>query len=148
MTDQAFTADNLTADDIAVRAQICAAIQIELPGDHHLAKCGLAKAAGPDGTLACAECCRAMWMHSTRHDTCARFCWVTIHTITTDHLIALRMVRGLSHDIAVACSRALNEFGGLGPRGRRRDAKLLCVNAINEAYRSCRSTSVGVQSDG
>lgn len=104
---------------------------ITLGTDPHQARCDLAKRSGPHATLACVECGRARWMHATRHDTCGQFSWVAAATIPDDLIITFRLVPGIDHDLAVACSRALNDFG-LAP-GPQRDSKRTVAAAINAA---------------
>jgi len=104
---------------------------IVLGTDAHLARCDLAKRSGPHATLACVECGRARWMHATRHDTCGQFGWVAAATIPDALIEIARLVPGIDHDIAVACSRALNDFG-LAP-GPMRDSKRAVAAAINAA---------------
>jgi hypothetical protein len=99
--------------------------------DPHLAQCDLARRSGAHATLACVECGRARWMHATRHDTCGQFSWVKVATIPDGLIEIFRLVPGLSHDLAVACSRALNDFG-LAP-GPRRDSQRTVAAAINAA---------------
>jgi hypothetical protein len=110
------------------------AIAISLDRDPHLARCPRAEKSGPEGTLACAECDRAKWMHNTRHDTCESFRWVTRRTLTNKQIEELRLVRGLPHETRVACARALNEFGGYAVRVVQ-EAKAECAEAINAAHR-------------
>ena len=99
--------------------------------DPHLARCDLAKRSGPHAMLACVECGRARWMHATRHDTCGQFSWVSASTIPDDLIVIFRLVPGIDHDIAVACSRALNDFGLAS--GPQRDSKRTVAAAINAA---------------
>jgi hypothetical protein len=108
-----------------------AAIRVKLGCDPHLASCALAQAGGPDATLACAECGRALWMHTTRHDTCGQFCWVTERTITDDQIRLLGLISGLPEAIRVDCGRACNDYGLA--QGYVRDAKRTCAAAINNA---------------
>jgi len=111
-----------------------AAIRVALARDLHLSDCRAARDGGPDTTLACAECGRAMWMHGTRHDTCPRFEWVTERSITDAQIQELRMIPGISNELKLACSKALNEFGGHYPR-LVRESRAACATAINEARR-------------
>jgi hypothetical protein len=104
---------------------------IALDTDSHLACCDLAKRSGPHATLGCVECGRARWMHSTRHDTCGQFSWVSAATIPDELIEAFRFVPGVDLATLVACSRALNDFG-LAP-GPRRDSKRTVAAAINAA---------------
>jgi hypothetical protein len=104
---------------------------IVLGTDAHLSRYDLAKRSGPHATLACVECGRARWMHATRHDTCGQFSWVAAATISDELITIFRLVAGLDHDIAVECSRALNDFG-LAP-GPQRDSKRTVAAAINAA---------------
>lgn len=117
-----------------------AKIEVKLQRDPHLADCGLAKSNGPDATLACEECGRAMWMHKTRHDTCSRFQWVTERSLTISQILTLRLVPGIPVEVRSACGRALNEFG-LGA-GIVRDARFKIAAAINEAKREARKQTV------
>lgn len=112
---------------------IISAVPINLDRDRHIERCTLAQAAGPDGTLACAECGRALWMHSTRHDTCGSFCWVTYRSLTEAQIQALRFVRTLSHDLKIACAKALNETGMHAP-GIVGEARRVIAGAINNVY--------------
>ena len=118
-----------------------AAIFVKLGRDKHLASCGLAKESGPDATLACANCGRALWMHSTRHDTCGRFCWVTERTLTTQQIGLLGTITGLPEMIRLACSRALNDYC-LAPYYVR-EARQTCAVAINNAKRAERTRVAG-----
>lgn len=102
-----------------------------LPRDPHLADCELARAGGPYATVACASCGRARWMHATRHDTCPQHCWVEVATLRDDQIAVVRFVQGISRELAVACSRALNDFGlAPGPRRDARRAVCAMVNAM------------------
>lgn len=116
--------------------EVAAKINVKLQRDPHLADCGLAKSSGPDATFACMECGRALWMHSTRHDTCGWFQWVTQRSLTTQQILTLRLVPGIPNEIRVACGRALNTFG-LGD-GIVREARYRCAAAINEAKHEAR----------
>jgi hypothetical protein len=109
-----------------------AMIVVPLGRDTHLARCGLAKAAGPDGTLACATCGRALWMHATRHDTCGQFCWLTEWTLTPEHVETLRSIQDLPEAILTACEIA---FGTSLGAYYVREARRACATAINEAKR-------------
>ena len=112
-----------------------AKIHVVTPGrDLHLAECDLARAGGPTATLACAECGRAKWMHETRHDTCPQFKWVTGNRITDEQIMQLRHIRGINHDIQVACGRALNDFG-VFPAFDVRVARNQCAEVINATRR-------------
>ena len=113
-----------------------AAIYVVLGHDKHLASCGLAKESAPDTTLACAYCGRALWMHSTRHATCGQFCWVTERSLTDKQIGQLGTITGLSEEIRLACSRALNSYA-LAPYYVRL-ARQTCAASINNAKRSCR----------
>lgn len=104
-------------------------LPVRLGRDTHLERCDLAKRGGPDATLACVECGRARWMHRTRHDTCAQFCYVVASTITDLEIQTLRFVESTSLDVRVACSRALNEFGLAD--GLVREAKKKCAAEFN-----------------
>jgi hypothetical protein len=108
-----------------------ASIHVRLDRDLHLASCDLARAGGPDATLACAECGRALWMHATRHDTCGQFCWVTERSLTTQQLESLAAAPDLPEALRLACSRALNTFA-LAPYYIR-EARRTVVAAINNA---------------
>lgn len=110
-----------------------AAISVKLGRDHHLASCDLAKEGGPDATLACAECGRALWMHSTRHDTCGYFHWVIERTLTDKQVGQLGTIAGLPDEIRQACARSLNSYA-LAPCYVR-EARLKCAAAINNAKR-------------
>jgi hypothetical protein len=110
-----------------------AAIYVPIGRDRHLAECDLARAGGPDATLACAECGRALWMHATRHDTCGQFCWVTERSITEQQIGLLGTAPGLPETLRLACSRALNNYA-LGPPYVR-EARRTCAAAINDAKR-------------
>lgn len=113
-----------------------AAIRVKLGRDPQHADCDLAKKGGPDATLACAKCGRAMWMHATRHDTCGQFCWVTERSLTDQQIGLLGTIAGLPEMIRVACSRALNDYG-LAP-GPVREARQTCAVAINTAKHAAR----------
>jgi len=113
-----------------------ATIRVVLGHDPHQAGCDLAQESGPDATLACAACGRALWMHATRHDTCARVCWVTEDTLTEQQIGLLGTAPSLPEMIRLACSRALNDYG-LAP-GYVREAKRTCAVAINTAKRAAR----------
>lgn len=119
------TAENLTEAESAILA-----IRIDLGRDLQHANSDPAKRGGPDATLACAECGRAQWMHGTRHDTCGQFCYVTFRDITHEMIQVLRFVSSVSHEVKVACSRALNEFGGHSDVTVR-EAKQTCSAAFN-----------------
>ena len=108
-----------------------AAIVVTLDCDNHLADCGLAKESGPDATLACDYCARALWMHATRHDTCGSFCWVTEHSLTDRQIGQLAAIAELPAEVRLACSRALNEYA-LAP-SYVREARQACAAAINTA---------------
>lgn len=110
-----------------------AAIYVDLGHDKHLATCGLAKESGPDATLACAECGRALWMHATRHDTCGYFCWVTERSITDKQLGQLGTIADLPDEIRQACARALNSYALAAYYVR--EARQKCASAINSAKR-------------
>ena len=113
-----------------------AAIVVTLDRDDHLADCGLAKESGPDATLACDYCARALWMHSTRHDTCGSFCWVTERTLTDRQIGQLAAIEELPAEVRRACSRALNDYA-LAP-GYVREARQACAAAINTAKQLAR----------
>lgn len=110
---------------------VAAAIVPKLRRDRDQATCGLARESGPDATLACAECGRALWMHETRHDTCGQFCWVTDRKLTDRQIGQLAAVEGLPEMIRRACARCLNEFA-LAPYYVR-EARQRCATAINTA---------------
>lgn len=112
-----------------------AAIFVKLGRDSQHATCGLAKESGSDATLACANCGRALWMHSTRHDTCGQFCWVTERSLTDKQIGQLRAISGLPEMIRTACDRALNNY--LAPYYVR-EARRTCAAAINNAKREAR----------
>jgi hypothetical protein len=110
-----------------------AEIRVRLGRDPQHADCDLAKDGGPDATLACAECGRALWMHATRHDTCGQFCWVTERSLTDRQVGILGTTEGLPDVIRRACSRALNDYGLA--QGYVREARQACAVAINSAKR-------------
>lgn len=117
--------------------QAAATIYVEPVGhDRHLADCELAKESGPDATLACAKCGRAMWLHGTRADTCAQFCWVTEHSLTDKQIGLLGMIEDLPDELRQACARALSNYG-LAPYYVRQ-ARQHCAAAINNAKRHAR----------
>jgi hypothetical protein len=101
-----------------------AAIFVKLGRDSQHATCGLARESGPDATFACANCGRAQWMHSTRHDTCGQFCWVTERSLTDRQIGQL------------ACSRACNDYA-LAPYYVQQ-ARQTCAAAIDNAKRDAR----------
>lgn len=113
-----------------------AAIGVALDRDDHLADCGLAKESGPDATLACDYCARALWMHATRHDTCGSFCWVTEHSLTDRQIGQLAAIEELPADVRRACSRALNDYALA--HGYVREARQACAAAINTAKQQAR----------
>jgi hypothetical protein len=90
-----------------------ASIPVQLDHDPHLADSSLARAGGPDATLACAECGRAKWMHDTRHDTCGQFCWITAGELTVQQIETLETAPGLRQACAVAINLA--KRGALPP---------------------------------
>jgi hypothetical protein len=106
-------------------------IQFDLVRDTHLADCGLAKASGPDATLACADCGRAKWMHSTRHDTCGQFQWVRPSGITREVADQLLYAEDLKEikNLERACQRML----GLNYWGSVWEAQNLIAKVINTA---------------
>lgn len=108
-----------------------ATIFVKLGHDSQHATCDLAKESGPDATLACANCGRALWMHATRHDTCWQFCWVTERSLTDQQIGLLGTITGLPDEIRLACSRALNDYG-LAPYYVQK-ARQACAAAINRA---------------
>jgi hypothetical protein len=110
-------------------------IHTDLGRDDQLATCGLAKASGPDATLACDECGRALWMHSTRHDTCGQFCWVTARSITDKQIGQLGTIAGLPDEIRHACFCALTSYAQHRAWGEQ-TARQLCASAINSAKRA------------
>lgn len=110
-----------------------AAIFVKLGRDAHLKDCGLAKENGPDATLACAECGRALWMHATRHDTCGYFCWVTARSLTDKQIGQLGTITNLPEEFRQACARALNSYALADYYVR--EARQKCANAINSAKR-------------
>ena len=116
-----------------------ATIHVKLGRDPQNADCGLAKEGGPDATLACAECGRALWMHATRHETCGQFCWVTERTLTDRQIGILGTITGLPEMIRLACGRALNDYG-LAPYYVR-EARQTCAVAINNAKRAARKVA-------
>ena len=113
-----------------------AAIYVKLGRDPHLATCGLAKESGPDATLACSNCGRALWMHATRHDTCGQFCWVTERSLTDKQIGELGTIFGVPEEIRRACAQALNSYS-LAPYYVR-EARQRCATAINNAKRKAR----------
>lgn len=113
-----------------------AAIFVKLGRDKHLATCGLARESGPDATLACARCGRALWMHSTRHDTCGQFSWVTERSLTDKQIGQLGTSAGLPELVRLACARALKDY--LAPYYVR-EARQTCAAAINNAKREART---------
>ena len=115
---------------------VASAFFIVLKHDLHLASCDLAKSSGPDATLGCANCGRALWMHSTRHDTCAQFCWVTKRSLTDRQIGLLGTIPELPPEIRQACARALNDYG-LAPYYVRQ-ARQTCAAAINNAKHAAR----------
>jgi hypothetical protein len=108
-----------------------AAIPVQLDHDLHLADSSLARAGGPDATLACAECGRAKWMHGTRHDTCGQFCWVTADGLIVQQLKLLEIAPALPKTLRQQCSHTLNNQG-LAPY-HVRAARQSCAVAINLA---------------
>jgi hypothetical protein len=124
------------SEDLTAWQTTAAAIRVKLGRDPQHANCGLAKAGGTDATLACAKCGRALWMHTTRHDTCAQFCWVTDQSLTERQIGILGTIAGLPEMIRVACSRALNDYGLA--QGYVRQARQTCAAAINNAKRATR----------
>jgi hypothetical protein len=111
-----------------------ASIPVQLDHDPHLADSSLARAGGPDATLACAECGRAKWMHDTRHDTCGQFCWITAGELTVQQIEMLETAPGLPEALRQQCSRALNDQGLVAPYYVR-EARQACAAAINLAKR-------------
>lgn len=127
------------SDALTAWQTAAAAIHTPLLGhDRHLASCDLAKAGGPDATLACAECGRALWMHATRHDTCGQFSWVTERSLNDRQIGLLGTIPSLPEMIRAACSRALNDYG-LAPYYVR-EARRTCAVAINNAKRKAKET--------
>lgn len=116
-----------------------ATIVVKLGRDSQHATCGLAKESGSDATLACANCGRALWMHSTRHDTCGQFCWVTDRSLTERQIGLLGTIAGLPNEIRHACAQALNDYG-LSPYYVQQ-ARKHCAAAINNAKREARKHS-------
>ena len=110
-----------------------AAIYVKLGRDLQHATCGLAKESGPDATLACANCGRALWMHATRHDTCGQFCWVTERSLTDTQIGQLGTIAELPDALRAACARALNSFALADYYVR--EGRQKCANAINSAKR-------------
>lgn len=113
-----------------------AAINVKLGRDQHLADCELAKEGGPDATLACDECGRALWMHATRHHTCGYFCWVTERSLTDKQIGQLGTITAVPDDIRQACARALNSYALA--QGYVREARQRCAAAINRAKHAVR----------
>ena len=120
-------------------AAAAAAIYVVLGHDKHLASCGLAKESGPDATLACAYCGRALWMHATRHDTCGQFCWVTERSLTDKQIGQMAAISSLPDEIRLACSRARNSYA-LAPYYVR-EARQTCAAAINNAKHAARKAA-------
>ena len=116
-----------------------AAILAKLGRDRHLATCGLARESGPDATLVCAYCDRALWMHATRHDTCGQFCWVTERSLTDRQIGQLAAISGLPEEIRHACAQALNDYA-LAPYYVR-EARQTCAAAINNAKHAARKAA-------
>lgn len=116
-----------------------ATIRVKLKSDRHLADCDRARSSGPDATLACCECGRALWMHATRHDTCGCFCWVTEQSLTERQIGLLGTIPDLPEMIRLACSRALNDYG-LSPYYVH-EARRACAVAINNAKRAAREAA-------
>jgi len=113
-----------------------AAILAKLGRDSQHATCGLARESGPDATLGCAECGRALWMHATRHDTCGQFCWVTHRSLTDRQIGQLAAIAGLPEKIRHACAQRSNDYA-LGPYYVQQ-ARQTCAAAINNAKRAAR----------
>jgi len=109
-----------------------AAIRVELGRDTQHKDCDLAKAGGPDATLACAVCGRALWLHATRHDTCTQFSWITEPALTAQQIIQLRAISDLPPDIHTACAYALFD-NARAPYVRT--VRQTCADAINTAKR-------------
>jgi len=116
-----------------------ATIHVVLGRDEHLATCELARESGPDATLACAECGRALWMHAIRHETCGQFCWVTERSLTDRQVGLLGTITSLPEWIRLACARSLND-AGLAPYYVR-EARRVCAAAINGAKRAARDAA-------
>jgi hypothetical protein len=116
-----------------------ASIPVKLRFDFHLADCDLAKRCGPDATLACADCGRAMWMHATRHDTCRSFCWVTEDTITDEQICELAAIAGAPEQLRETCRKAVHrdDYGS----DVVRDAKRICCNLINHMKKTVVETA-------
>lgn len=110
-----------------------AGFHIPLDRDCHLASCHLARAGGPSATLACAKCGRARWMHTTRHDTCGQFCWVTESSLTDPQIEQLRAISDLPRELQLACTQALGAYS-LAPLCIRKARQLLAAT-INTAKR-------------
>lgn len=127
----------MNTEPIDWKAAVAAAIHVQLGHDPHLADCDLARAGGPDATLACDECGRALWMHATRHDTCGQFCWVTERSLTAQQIGLLGTTPHLPETIRRACARALNDYA-LAPSYLRK-ARQICAAAINSAKREALS---------
>lgn len=121
-------------------------IEIRMDRDTHLERCDLAKRGGPDATLACDECGRARWMHRTRHDTCGSFCYVTVRSISDDQIMQLRCIPTASHEIKLACAKALNEFGVHAPTTVR-DARKVCAAEINRVRNAEADTAKRARED-
>jgi hypothetical protein len=75
-------------------------------------------------------------MHSTRHDTCGQFCWVTDRSLTDKQIGLLGTIAGLPNEIRHACAQALNDYG-LAPYYVQQ-ARQKCAAAINNAKREAR----------
>jgi hypothetical protein len=111
-------------------------IPVVLGRDEYLANHACAKERGPTATLACAQCGAARWKHPTRPDTCGRFQWVTLQTVTTEQIEQLEAMPGITAQTALACSRALNRgymVGSPAADANMNDAKLDCCAVINRA---------------
>jgi hypothetical protein len=132
--------------DLADWQITAAAIRVQLGRDRHLADCGLAQDGGPDATLACAECGRALWMHRTRHDTCGQFCWVTHRSLTEQQIGLLGTIPSLPEKVRLACSRALNDYG-LAPYYVD-EARRTCAAAINGAKQAARLRAPHAELEG
>lgn len=117
-----------------------AAMHVKLGRDPQHKDCDLAKAGGPDATLACAECGRALWMHATRHDTCGQFCWVTERSLTDKQVGQIASIADLPAEIRQACANALNDYG-LAPYYVHQ-ARQRCAAAVNNAKHAARRKAI------
>lgn len=123
--------------------RLLAGIPVTLGRDMHLATCDRSVDAGPTGTLACAHCGRARWMHGTRYDTCASFDWVTEDTLTNAQIEAVLSFPGISSGLAEACKIAMLTADVVGA-GRLREARQMIAGTIGQAKNRAIAESPGV----